>query len=495
MKKVISVISLLLCAVLLFSSCGKVTSPENQPTEAPTDENGEEIIEEVKTEKTLLFNSSDGFNPFFAKSNENRYIFSMLYQSLFEIDSAYNPIPTVADSIVVNDNIATVKIKEKIACHGLPALTAADVVYSFNLAKASHLYSGELTTVLSASAVSEKTIDFVLSKPDIFVAGKLNFPIVKAGTADLPTDIPTGSGNYYFLENKLVNTTDGAKIIDICYVDTQEEARNALKIGAADVFFSDLSDCVFTATEGRIRDVLLNNMVFIGVNSANGALNKYVRSAIAMQINTDEIRNEAYEGHANCTKVPFNPAVYFGKKIYSPDLKGDSQLATEILDRCAFSRFVNGVRTNGAYTLSMSLIVNNDNRYRLAAAQKIAENLNEIGFAVRVEALPFEEYSQRIASGNFDLYLGEIKLDATQDLSPFFTEGTPFSMGIDQTERVAADYSRFRSGEMSPAEYYSEFKEFYPFIPIAFRLGYVVNSNDISFDLSRAPYNLYYNLS
>lgn len=66
--------------------------------------------------------------------------------------------------------------------------------------------------------------------------------------------------------------------------------------------------------------------------------------------------------------------------------------------------------------------MNSENSFRAAAANSIAESLRSIGFSVTVDAVPLDKYNQKIASGDFDLYLGEIKLTENLDLRPFFSE-------------------------------------------------------------------------
>lgn len=494
LKRILKTVSLFLCALFLLSACGKAPQTEENPTDITENMITEANPESVKGKIALPFNSADGLNPFFAKSDENRLLFSFLYEPLFEPDSSYNPVSVIAESIVISGGSATVKIKSGVSCRGSSNITASDVVYSFHLAKASYLYSGELTSVLSAAAKSGNTVEFTLKSPDVFAAGKLCFPIVKEGTADIQTAAPTGSGKYYFLENRLVSVADKSRVIELCTVDTRDSVRNAFKIGSCDFFFSDLSDCNYTGVSGRTEDVPLNNMVYIGLNSGNGALNKYVRSAVAAKLNSEDIAVSSYQGHAVASKLPFNPASHFAKDAASVALKGDDSLAAGILDRSGFTKTVNGVRTNGAYYLSFKLLVNNENRFRLSAAYAVADSLNKTGFRVTVEAVPFAEYSERIQSGGFDMYLGEIKLDGSMDIGIFWEEGSPFSSGIDRTERAATEYARYRAGEMSSAEYSEIFAEFYPFVPVCFRTGYIVSSDDIALDLSRAPYNLYYNI-
>lgn len=493
MKKVYSVISILLCITLLFSACnngGEVSNNEEQTTESQNQatENTVTVVKDGKI--SLPFNETDGFNPFFAKSNENLYLSSLLYESLFTVDSSYKANPDLAQSIVINGTTATVTIRLDGDCRGANPINAYDVEYSFNMAKASYSWSGALTGVISATAQSNSVIDFALAFSDGLVAGKLTFPIVKSGTADSQTAIPTGSGDYYYSHGALRSVSDAEKVITLCSIDTNESAENAFRIGKTDVYFSDLSDCEYESITGTSFNLQLNNMVYLGLNCARGALTKHIRSAIAAKINAEEIAVSSYQGHATPIKLPVNPESEMAGKVSAIDIKSDKITADNIIDRCGYTRYSGKAKTNGAYLLSFTLIVNNDNKYRVAAAYSIADSLNECGFLINVQALSFADYNQRISSGNYDMYLGEVKLDGSLDISQFFGNGA-LGMGIDKTERVATDYYKYRAGEITEQEYYNIFAEYYPFVPICFRKGSVVFSGDVTPQENQFPYNVY----
>ncbi|MGN0569199.1 MAG: ABC transporter substrate-binding protein [Candidatus Fimenecus sp.] len=485
MKKSVRLISLLLCFVLFFSACKNGgETPEDQSTTVPTSENNVQNNASKAGQITLPYNSADGLNPYFAKSYENLYICKYLFKPLYGVDGAYNANPVIAESVSVNGTSAVVKIKSGVSCRGSSPITAADVVYSFNMAKASYAYGGYLTNVISASVKSSNTVEFTLEFADIYTAGKLTFPIVKEGTADIQTAVPTGSGDYFYSEKKLISVSDSEKTIGLYEIGTNESAESVFKIGTTDFYFSDLSDCNYSATAGKTENVLLNNMVYLGMNSANGALNKYIRSAIAVKLDCEDIALSSYQGHAAAVKLPINPESTVAGQVNAVETAGDKALADRIIDNCGYTRYSGSAKANGAYLLSFSLIVNKDNRYRVAAAYGIADSLKESGINVRVELLSFEDYSQRIAAGNYELYLGEIKLDSSMDISSFFKDGTPFGTGIDKTGRSATEYFRYRAGEITPAEYFAVFAEEFPFIPICFRQGYAVRSSDFAAEQS-----------
>ena len=497
MKNALKIIALLLCVTMLFSACGGKTPTETETTTDTTQQSvsadndaspkGDGVI-------SLPYNETDGLNPFFAKSNENLYICNLIFQPLFSVDKNYNTIPVIAESIAVNGTTATVNLRTDANCRGSQPINAYDVVYSFNLAKVSYGWAGYLNCISSATATSRFTVAFTLDYADVYTGAKLCFPVVKEGTADIQNAIPTGSGDYYVLENKLVSVADKSKTINLYSIDTNKSSENAFKIGATDVYFSDLSNCEYMGVTGKTEEVMLNNMVYLGLNNNNGGLNKYVRSAIAAGLNGDDIVLSSYQGHGKAIKMPVNPSAYYYEDISAIGSQGDTTLAEKILDRSGFTRYSGKAKTNGAFVLSFDLIVNRDNKYRLAAAFHIADSLNKLGFYINVLPLSFADYNQRISAGNYDMYLGEVKLDGSMDLSQFFLENGKMSAGIDKSGKASTEYFRYRAGQITTEEYYEIFAEEYPFVPVLFRNGYVVTSADVKADLSENPFDLYSNL-
>ena len=498
MKNALKLIALLLCVTMLFSACGEKTPIENESTTDTTQQNvsaeneaspkGDGVI-------SLPYNETDGLNPFFAKSNENLYICNLIFEPLFSVDKNYNTTPVIAESIAVNGTTATVNLRTDADCRGSQPINAYDVVYSFNLAKASYAWAGYLNGISGATAISKFAVAFTLDYADVYAGAKLCFPVVKEGTADIQNAIPTGSGSYYVLENKLASVADSSKTIKLYGVDTNKSSENAFKIGTTDVYFSDLSNCEYMGITGKTEEVILNNMVYLGLNNNNGGLNKYVRSAIAAGLNGDDIVLSSYQGHGKAVKMPVNPSAYYYEKTSAINSQGDTTLAEKILDRSGFTRYSGKAKTDDAFVLSFDLIVNRDNKYRLAAAFHIADSLNKLGFYINVLPLSFAEYNQRISAGNYDMYLSEIKLDGSMDLSQFFLENGSLSVGVDKSSKASTEYFRYRAGNITAEEYYEIFAEEYPFVPVLFRNGYVATSGDIKTDLSENPFDLYKNLN
>ena len=493
MKKIAKIITLVLCISLCFSACkGKEISEESTTSSPEQTTSADDSFAITDGKVVLPYNKTDGINPFFAESYENIYLSMLIYEPLFSVDSNYDTTGNVADSIGISGKVATVRIKHNVVCRGHESINAHDVVYSFNLAKASYYWGNNLDGITNAQAIDDYTVSFSLNFKDLYVAGKLNFPIVKTGTADSKNSIPAGSGKYYFAQDRLVSVADGNKSISLVETSNRESVEDALNIGMVDVFFSDLSDENYKVAVGNTKEITLSNMIYLGLNSNRGALNKYIRSAIAAKIDSDNIALSSYQGHAVGFKLPIAPESTVAGNVAKIETKGNKELANNIIDRCGYTRYSGSAKTNGAYLLSFSLIVNRDNQFRVAAAYNIADSLAECGFLINVQVLSFADYSERISSGNYDMYLGEVKLDGSMDISRFFMDGTKFSAGINKSEKAATEYFRYRAGEISEKEYYEVFAEEYPFVPVAFRTGYTVLSEDIkTLDLKQMPFSLY----
>lgn len=493
MKKIAKIITLVLCISLCFSACKGKENSEESTTSSPEQTTSADDSFAITDGKVVLpYNKTDGINPFFAESYENIYLSMLVYEPLFSVDSNYDTTGIVADSIEISGKVATVRIKHNVVCRGYENINAHDVVYSFNLAKASYYWGNNLDEITNAQAIDDYTVSFSLNFKDLYVAGKLNFPIVKTGTADSKNSIPAGSGKYYFTQDRLVSVADGNKIISLVETSNRDSVEDALNIGMVDVFFSDLSDENYKVAVGNTKEITLSNMIYLGLNSNREALNKYIRSAIAAKIDSDNIALSSYQGHAVGFKLPIAPESTVAGNVAKIETKGNKELANNIIDRCGYTRYSGSAKTNGAYLLSFSLIVNRDNQFRVAAAYNIADSLAECGFLINVQVLSFADYSERISSGNYDMYLGEVKLDGSMDISRFFMDGTKFSAGINKSEKAATEYFRYRAGEISEKEYYEVFAEEYPFVPVAFRTGYTVLSEDIkTLDLKQMPFSLY----
>ena len=67
--------------------------------------------------------------------------------------------------------------------------------------------------------------------------------------------------------------------------------------------------------------------------------------------------------------------------------------------------------------------MNRDSVVKCSVARYIAKNLTELGMAVTVSELDWNDYTAALTAGNFDLYLGKVKLTADFDISALVSGG------------------------------------------------------------------------
>ena len=84
---------------------------------------------------------------------------------------------------------------------------------------------------------------------------------------------------------------------------------------------------------------------------------------------------------------------------------------------------------DGEWIYNMTLLVNNENSFRVAIAQEIAKALEQYDFKVTVQALPWDQYLTALAEGRYDMYYGECKLTADWDATALVGTGGSLNYG------------------------------------------------------------------
>lgn len=487
---------LLLFLLLFLTACG-----ENPQEETPGEQGGSNAAGEAQAlTLTLPYFDKDSLNPYFATSAQNRALSALYCQPLFEVTAAYAPQAVLADSCSFDGNTMTVTLRSANFSDG-SALSADDVVYSFTLAKASGWYGSRLASVTKATARSG-AVEFTLAAPDKLAANLLTFPIVKRKTADKTEDIPVGTGAFVLAADKTLTANPHGsqgtvQSVSLFSIKDVSYLKNALEIGNISYLFSDFSSGSYTRVVAENKFVTMNNLVYLGMNTSTGALaNAAVRTAIYYAADKAAVASAAYQGCAVAVGLPFHPDYLAAQNLSVGQTEADTERAAEILQKSGYNRYdKNGVRTNGTETLQMTLLVNSENSFRVIAAQSIAENLNACGFSVTVESVPAAEYQSRVASGNFTLYIGEVKLPENLDLSAFYAEGGSASAGMNKALPVWQAFAAFQSGELSTEQFTEAFLDDMPFVPVCYRSGMAAYSKGLAPDFSLAAYAMYGNIT
>lgn len=486
MKKVtVSVLSVLFALImavsLVFSGCSGNVGDGNDTTEMPSD-----AVAAIQTLK-LPYSKSDKLNPFTAQSMLNQQLSALIYDGLFALDKNYTAQPLIASSCIQSGRTLTVSLSSAKFSDG-SAVSASDVVASFNSAKTSPQYKSSLAKFESAK-VSGKSVVFTLSADDPYAINCLTFAVTKKGSTE---EGAAGSGRYvYTAENgvgylKAKGTRNGfsAKKDSITLYDVKELSvlKYALAIGNISFAFDDLRDGSYTRYSASTAEVLMNNLVYMTFNKSSSALSsEKVRQAIALAVDREKIANESFQGHATAAYTPFNPdwGVTSGKDYTQ---KTDLDAAGKLLDEAGYTTSNGGIRKNSAgKQLSIKILVNKDNGFKAAAAQSIKAMLEKLKISVTVSSLSEKEYRSAVSSGKYDIYIGEVKLTADMDLSSLLKKGGSISFGIDTSGKASAAYEAFLAGTGDVDAFIETFNSDLPFMPLCYRSGIAVYTRSLNY--------------
>lgn len=463
MKKVISILIIL---SFIFSLC----SCSRNPTNISSAENNSNTLTQSLEQKeiSLLYSYTDSFNPYTAKTAANREIAGLLYDSLVKTNNNFEPIFVLAQSAEMQDKICTVKLRDARFTDG-SAVTADDVIYSYKIAKESARYTHNFYEVVSASAVDSKTVQFNLSQCDEYFINLLTFPIIKTGTSgvfdsDGKELAPTGCGRYqiskdgtYFEQNNGYYGKKGAiKTIKLINSPDAVSTSHYVEVGATGMYYTDSGNIV--RMSGKKTEVNLNRLIYIGINDSYGSLQtKEMRYAISSALDRDAICQTAYYNNAVSAKGFFNPLFEPTRALQTIESKPNYKITVENLLKIGYNNmnssgyYANAAGNNPVFTL----LVNSENSSRVTAANLIAAQCKTAGIQINVIQCTYEQYLERLSSGSFQLYLGEIQLLDNMDMTQLVVAGGTAAYGV--SDKIVSQTPDQNSQEPQPSEQVSTY--------------------------------------
>lgn len=449
--------------VLLCGGCGDGTEPsESQPT--PPSPSVSYTPEGVQT-LTLPYSHDDTLNPYVAATEVNLNLATLLYDRLVLSDPTASPQLSLAESVTAADATHLVVILRQGAVFSDgSAVTAADVVKSFQQAKKSVHYQALLANVAEAKGNDkQRQITFTLTAADVNGTACLDFPVVKAATlTDKAGQAPVGGGLYTLSGAQLTANPHAAVTpqfasVALRHLPNAATWYHALSNGDIAYYFDDLSEGEAPRVTGASRPVVMNDLIFLGVNGYQGKLSDpAVRQALSLLLDRSEVTRTAYYSYAVATSQPWRTA----EPVASAQ---DADGAVTLLE-AAGCKAKNGVR------LTLELIYCTDRPDRGRVAELIRQQAQEGGVTVTLVPLSEAEYRQRLQKGEFDLYLGEIRLTADNSLRPFYMGGD-VAYGINAGGPSALAYRQYLGGEIAADAFFSAFGADMPFIPVCWRCG------------------------
>ena len=436
--KIKKLICLLLSLTLLlsFTGCKKVGKDKDKGDK----QSGKSVT------ASLLYCKSDSFNPYTAKTEITRQLAGLVYEPLLKLDNEFNPINRLAKEIENEDKVWKVTLINAKFSDGTK-VTAQDVIYSYNLAiNSATTHASTLSSVESVMAENSKTVVFTLKRIDNYFANLLSFPIIKANSdtllnSDGVAAAPIGCGRYIFDETQSLlvenpnyfGKSGQIKMINLIAAPDAAAVAHYVEIGASDIYYSDSASGDIVRMSGKRTQVNLNNLVYIGINSAYPELkNKSIRYAISAALDRNKICRNAFYNNAVAATGFFNPLFDDAKPYQTIDNTPNLKITVENFDRIGYNSLdEEGYRLNlSGRRVHFTLLVNEENQSRVIAAELIKEQLKTVGLEITVVKKPYEQYMAALSQNAFQLYLGEINVPNNMDLSGLVISGGSAAYGV-----------------------------------------------------------------
>ena len=501
LKKLI--ILLLSLSMIMLTACkdgGQNTPSTDTSEENPTAVQGSTL--------QLLYCENDTINPYKTINKANGEIAQLIYEPLVKINSRFEPVLALAKSVETNGNICTVTLNDALFSD-MSRVTAEDVVFSCSLAKASQRFAYLLYEVKNVYAVDSNKVAFELTKNDPFFKSLLTFPIIKAGTDNLKDEdnieiAPVGCGRFVLspkdsallpFENYYGNKNSVLKIKLINAPDS-ESVEHFVESSATDIYYTDYSDANIYRMSGIRESVNLNNLVYIGINHNNSLLaTDEMRYAISSALDKNEIVTKAFYGNGVAATGFFHPDFAEVSGIQTLQTTPNEKIVIENLEKIGYnSTDTKGIRKSPyGSRLSFNLLVNRDNPSKLSVAHLLSEQLKRVGIEIKINEVSSSQFSSLVSTGNFQLYIGEVKILPNMDISSLVLPGGSAAAGITSpvatSEEEQSNYTNkayisvingFYSGKNSIADVASSLISSMPVIPVIFRSGLIFHSDEIT---------------
>lgn len=469
--------TILLAAALLLSGCGQdQPSASSQPPAAPPASDAAPAPVDIPF--SLAVYPSYSLHPVLAENRANLTLAPLLYEPLFQLDGTFQAEGVLCSGHAVSEDLLTwtFTLHSGVTFSDGTPLTGELAADALNTARrAGSRYAQRLADVAAISG-EEDTVTITLRRPNGALPALLDIPIA-LGTEDRPLGtgpyVLSGAGDELSLtarESWWQDKPLPAQAIPLTAVSQSDGLISSFASGDTGLVDVDLMGTNALGYSGNYEtwDYATTDFLYLGFNTQRGLCqNAKVRQALARAIDRDPIVQTDYARHAVPSTLPVHPASPLYDEMLAQNLAYDPERAVEGLE---------DLRAAGR---PLTLLVNSENAAKVAAAQRVAYQLESTGMEVTLDKLPFDDYAAALTAGSFDLYLGEVVLTADFDLSALFAPAGSLNYGrwADwQTDGLlsALRGSRDADRETAARALFAYFNDQVPIVPLCFKNGSVL---------------------
>lgn len=498
------VFALALAVLLTLGGCSLPGDPAVTPTPSPTPSPTPEPVETVFS---LPCYPEDGFHPITGANRTNLLLAPLVYEGLFALDETFTPHEALCEDWTVSEDglVWTFTLRSATFSDGSP-LTADDAAYSLTLAMGSELYGERLRGIRAVSAPAEDTLVLTLHAPNGGLRSLLDVPFVREGAEGEP---PLGTGDYalifggeHWLLRRVSPVSEGSSApveIPLYSIRQTDDLIYAFDAQNISLVSTDLTGTNSLGFSGSFEtwDYPTTTLLYVGLRTDGGpCAEQAVRQALLYGFDRSAVVSSLLSRHAQAATLPIHP----DSPLYDQDLAGELEFSYQTMEqRLEEAGWVlsDAVRVRGREQLTLTFLVNSENTAKRSIAEHLSAGLERAGVAVELKVLPWEDYMAALERGNFDLYLGEVRLTADFDLSPLLSSGGSLNYGGYADAETDTLLAAFRAAAESSrpaaaADLCAHLAQTVPLVPLCFKNGSVLTHwGDLS-GLTPTQQNVFY---
>ncbi len=432
-----SPLALLALLALIAAACdgGEAVDVDDPTGEDVTDETvdddpdpDDDVEEDAATGGTLIAaigGDPDQLDPHTTTSSFAFTVLENVYDTLVQPGDDLTPEPALAESWETSDDLLTwtFTLRDGVTFHDGSALTADDVVASFERIAEEGQNAFRLDAVDSFAAPDDTTVVMELNRPAPNLLDQVGafkgMAIVSAAAIEDGTvgDEPNGTGPFSFVsfspgDNVVLEANpdywgEGPFLDGIEFQVIPDESVKVTNLETGEVDWIDSVppqqiDQLEADPDIEMSQVAGNDYWYLSLNNAREPFDDVdVRRAIAFALNIDDITEAANFDAATPNETAI-PETSFWFLDYAP-YGHDPDQAQALLDDA------------GVSDLTIDLMVTNEFPETVTAAQVIASQLGEVGIEVDIRIEDFSTWLAEQGDGNFDAFalgwLGNIDPD------------------------------------------------------------------------------------
>lgn len=459
----------------------------------------EEAPKGTLTSPGVYFFPDADTNPITTTNLANHLLLRSVYQPLVTTDKNLSPVNRLVTSAEHKDTTITFNLHSDAKFSDGSFLTAADVVYSFELAmqtKTSPYYK-QLQNVEKVSAKGKNTVVISLKQPDADALCAMDVPIIgeKNGLGCGPYCLDQKEGEAVLVANPHALQTPSISVLMLKEAQSSESMIRLFSGGIADILPGAL---LTEQTTGFTRDYqtdsfLTDQMVYIGTNQAEGKplAKQKLREAIHYALDRTQLSKSVLVSMAQPTMYPY-PADWYRAKQNETECVANLKAALAAMGELSYTRPTTLWQDADGNALTLQLLVNRDVTQLVAVAKNIATQLSGFGITVEVIEKTTEAYNAAKENGAFDFFVDVYRIGREVDASPLFTPGSDKTYGA-LTDPIAANAFAAYKKDGNLSTFQKTFAEALPILPLAFLKQPLYTTTGLSVDPSAGLFDPYGN--